>query len=205
MAEIMFCHGFEGRPGGTKAQHLEAAFNTQVSSPALSAHGFGLEAQVGVALAAIDAQPNLRCVVGSSMGGLVAAVAAHRRPDRALRLVLMAPALNIAALWAERLGEAGLAAWAARGSLAYPHAGVGHTVEIPWGALAEAQAQAEVAVTHPAELVHGLDDDVVPLSVSTALLARSPGVTRLTVTPDGHRLLDSLPVMVEAVRRLRGG
>lgn len=190
---------------GTKAQHLAQALGCEVASPDLYARGFTFEQQVAVALAALDGVPTIHTVVGSSLGGFVAAVVASRRLDRRLRLVLLAPAVNIHALWTHRLGADGLAAWAARGALRYDHAGVGRTIEIPYDAFTQAQAAAEVTVAHPAEILHGLQDDVVPVQVSLDLAARSPGVRRVSLTPDGHRLLASLDVMVEAVRRLGVG
>jgi predicted esterase len=53
----------------------------------------------------------------------------------------------------------------------------------------------------PTIIVHGVLDDVVPISVSRELAARDANV-ELIETDDGHRLAGSLDVIVEAVRRL---
>lgn len=197
-----FAHGFEGQPGGTKARYLYDVLGLDVVSPALFARGWGFEDQVSVILDHLDADPDLTLVVGSSMGGFAAAVAASRRPERPLRLVLLAPAVGLHRLWAERLGAEGMDTWRQMGTLLYRHQGVGRDIQIPWRMYAEAEAAAEVALSHPAIVIHGLDDDVVPMANSVALAQRSPGLRRLVLTPDGHRLLDSLPVMTEAVRLL---
>ncbi len=50
-------------------------------------------------------------------------------------------------------------------------------------------------------VIHGSDDDVIPIDVSRQLVARSPDA-RLIEREDGHRLVGSLDVLVEVVREL---
>jgi len=48
-------------------------------------------------------------------------------------------------------------------------------------------------------VIHGVHDDVVPVGLSRALVARSPHVV-LHEVEDGHRLVGSLDLLVEVVR-----
>jgi pimeloyl-ACP methyl ester carboxylesterase len=54
----------------------------------------------------------------------------------------------------------------------------------------------------PCIILHGIQDDVVPIGVSRALAARSGPHVHLKELNDGHRLKDSLSMLVHAVERL---
>jgi predicted esterase YcpF (UPF0227 family) len=84
MAKILFLHGLESTPGGTKAVYLERAGHT-VLNPALPKYSF--EESVAIAQGMIDRElPDV--IVGSSRGG---AVAMCLSPNGA-KTVLVAPA-----------------------------------------------------------------------------------------------------------------
>jgi pimeloyl-ACP methyl ester carboxylesterase len=197
---LLFCHGFEGHPEGGKPRALRA-WGHQVTAPLMYGRGWRFEDQVQTVLDAVDADPTMQVVVGSSLGGFAAAVAASRRSDRELRLLLLAPAVGLHQVWADRLGPEGLARWQATDALPYPHAGAG-PVTLPWALHAECRAHAEVVVTHPLVIVHGLADAVIPVNRSVELAARSPGLRRLYAVPDGHRLMASLATVREALAHL---
>lgn len=199
----LFAHGFEGVPDGRKARHLRGLGHT-VEAPLMSSRGWTLRDHVAVVHGVIDADPELRLLVGSSMGALAVAVAAAERPDRDLRLVLLAPAVGVHAMWAEQMGAAALAQWAERGTLAYPHQGVGRTVHLPYALYTECVAAADVRCAHPTAIVHGLADAVIPVQRAIDLAIRSPGLRRFVATADSHRLLDSLSEIdrsIDAVMR----
>lgn len=198
--KLLFCHGFEGHPDGGKPRALRA-WGHEVVAPLMYSRGWRFEDQVETALEALDADPKVQTIVGSSLGGFAAAVAASRRPQRDLRLLLLAPAVGLHQVWADRLGALGLAQWEAADALPYPHAGAG-PVTLPWALFEECRAHAEVSVTHPLVIVHGLSDAVIPVQRGVALAARSPGLRRLYAVPDGHRLMGSLPTVREALAYL---
>lgn len=197
----LYAHGFEGQPDGPKARYLERAGHTLIA-PAMNADGFCLADEVAIVLREIDQRPDLRLVVGSSMGALAAMVAATRRPSRSLRLVLLAPAVGVHDAWYRELGAEGLELWRTMGSLSYHHKGVGREVSLPYSLYTECAAAAKVVVHQPAVIVHGLHDAVIPVENAVALARRSPGVQRLIAVDDGHRLLDHLGCLGEAIRLL---
>ena len=195
----IFAHGFEGVPQGRKYRYLREALDLDVEAPFLPRKGFSLEDQVAVLLEVIDADPALRLAVGSSFGALALAIAAGRRPDRDLRLVLLAPAVGLHDVWAGQLGADGMALWQEEGYLQYRHQGVGQEVNLPYALWTQCRDEAGVIATHPTVVVHGLRDDVIPIQHAVAFAVRSPGVKRLYGVDDGHRLLDDLSIIGEAV------
>ncbi len=84
MANILFLHGLESRPGGSKAKHLENLGHT-VYNPAIPKWSF--EESISIAQKVIDDNP-VDVIVGSSRGG---AVAMCVNPGSA-KVVLIAPA-----------------------------------------------------------------------------------------------------------------
>ncbi len=200
--KVLFAHGFEGVPNGRKPRFLREALGYEVIAPHMYANGWRFEDQVQVLLDALDADPDIRLAVGSSMGGFAMAAAVARRPERDLRVLLMAPAVGLHQVWSEQLGDEAMSMWAEMGSLQYYHQGVGREVLLPYALWTQCRDAAEVVLTHPTIIIHGLHDETVPVENAVALAKRSPGVTTLYAVADGHRLLDSLPLMADAARRL---
>lgn len=201
----LFAHGFEGVPNGRKARYLREVLGYEVVAPLMNRTGWTFEDQVGMVLGALDDDPGLELLVGSSMGAFAVAVASARRRARALKLLLMAPAVGIHACWVEQLGTDGMKLWAEMGALQYHHQGVGQHVELPYTLWTQCRDEAEVRLTHPTVVVHGLRDEVIPVELAVGLAKRSPGVRRLYGVDDGHRLLDHLPLMGEALAVLGEG
>ena len=84
MTTLLFLHGLESQPGGTKARYLER-LGYSVFNPALPRESF--EDSVRIAQAIVDKeQPD--CIIGSSRGGAVA-MGLGQSPGS---LVLIAPA-----------------------------------------------------------------------------------------------------------------
>ena len=89
MVPIVFAHGLEGHPEGTKVQWLKK-------------QGFDVVAPDGQGLVLHDRLVDLEretrqggvLLVGSSYGGLAAAWLAQQYPDRFVGLLLLAPALH---------------------------------------------------------------------------------------------------------------
>ena len=88
---LVFLHGLETGPHGTKYQALRAVY------PALQAPDctdiFNAEERLAVVERALEGQRDL-VLVGSSFGGLVAVLFADRHPDRVRAYVLCAPAVH---------------------------------------------------------------------------------------------------------------
>ena len=89
MRRIVFLHGMESSPDGTKATYLREKFGAV--SPAL--RHLGLRQQVDSASKYLH-KKNKTVVVGSSLGGLAALGLVNRYANQIAHLVLLAPAVG---------------------------------------------------------------------------------------------------------------
>jgi len=89
---ILFLHGLESGPHGTKYQALSAAFGPGIIAPDCTGINDPEERLQKVAEALEDAEGPFICC-GSSFGGLLALMVADKYPERCVGLVLCCPAL----------------------------------------------------------------------------------------------------------------
>ncbi len=197
--KIVFAHGFEGVPTGSKPRYLSETLGHEVVAPLRNARGWTFEDQVSAVTDAMDAHPDAQLLVGSSMGGFAVSVAASRHPDRDLRVLLMAPAVGIHEVWAEALGEMGMGRWSDSGTRTHFHRGRGAEVQLPYARWTQCLDAAGVTLTHPSVIIHGLQDETISVDYAVALARRSPGLRRLYAVPDGHRLQASRHLMADAI------
>lgn len=150
---LFFFHGLESAPHGTKYQRLSESFD--VYSPDFQ--GMDIWERLEKAERVTEEMTDV-VVVGSSYGGLLAALLYSRHPDRFAGYVLMAPALYL-----------------------------------------EAADQVE-RMPDNAVVIHGTHDEVVPIDAVRQKCAEHG--LEVTEVDDGHRLHDSMELMVEAVEQV---
>jgi len=129
---------------------------------------------------------------GSSLGGLTAARLAERDP-RVVALVLLAPAFQLVARWRATLGPA-WDDWQRTGWREVLDYTTGKQVRVDHG-FVEDVAAIDVGfpeVRVPTLILHGTEDDVVPVRHSRIFAAGRSNV-RLVELADGHELVASLP------------
>ncbi len=113
-------------------------------------------------------------VVGSSMGGLVAAAAARQGAPMA-RLILLAPAFGFAR---RRLSGRRWAGYRRRGTMPTYHHARGRWLTLGPELLADLprwRDDDQWRLDLPVAILHGRRDDAVPLAESQAFAARQPG------------------------------
>jgi pimeloyl-ACP methyl ester carboxylesterase len=163
---LIYLHGFASGPQSSKAQFFRRRFEkigVTVQIPDLAEGSFerltlGGQLRVIEKLAAGD---DVR-LMGSSMGGYLAALYAARHPE-IRRIVLLAPAFGFARRWPLRLGEPAVAEWRRTGWLPVYHYGENTQSRVHYGLLEEAEQYEDYpAITQPALIFHGRGDDVVP-------------------------------------------
>lgn len=194
---ILYLHGFASGPQSSKGLFFEqrfAARGIEVDLPDLSGGDFErltLTGQLGV----IDQRVAARrpaAVIGSSLGGYLAALYAARHPGAFRALVLLAPGFGFARRWPESLGAEALRRWRDRGWHEVYHYGLKRQCRLDSRILADgAQYEDYPAVTDPTLVIHGSGDEVVDPRWSEEFARGRPNVTVELVDSD-HQLLDVL-------------
>lgn len=200
-----YLHGFASSPQAKKATALAVALEArgiELVRPDLNQPSFA-RLSLGAALAELDriaaAEPGERwCLVGSSLGGLMAAAWASLHPERIDKLVLLCPAFDGAARWPNIVGQAAFARWRQEGAIPLPDAS-GALVPVHWAFYEEmTRTAAYPEVTCPTLIVHGTRDQTVPIAGSRRYAAAHVNVSLLELDDD-HSLLASTPRIVEEV------
>lgn len=200
MTPILYLHGFASGPGSSKAQffreRLERA-GAAVEIPDLAAGDFEhltISGQLQVIEKA--AAGRSLALVGSSMGGYLAALYAARHPEVA-RLVLLAPAFAFARRWPDRMGPNGVEEWRRRGTMEVYHYAEKGPRPIAFSLLTDARQYEDFPdFRQPALIFHGIQDDVVPAAGSVTFAANHSNV-QLKLVDSGHELLNVLDLMAE--------
>lgn len=116
-------------------------------------------------------------LLGSSLGGYVAARFAELHPEAVEKLVLFCPGFDLQSRWPRVVGEVGLREWEERGFREFEGpAGVG-SVRVPWSFIEDGRRHpAFPKYKVPTLIIHGLNDEVVPVETTTkGLLGQGGG------------------------------
>jgi pimeloyl-ACP methyl ester carboxylesterase len=221
---VVYVHGFASHQRGEKALYFGERFLAQWCAYLtfdLRGHGAsgGMMEELTISRAIEDLDTVLvwarerfsRCIViGSSLGGQVAAWAAARRPEAVAANLLIAPAFGFYENRVRDLGEEGLARLLAEGRA---------TIRNEWVTVTVGRALVDDAARYPVDrlitsyrtptlIVHGTDDASVPVAGSVDFVRRSAArPLELVVFGGGdHRLTDRKAALFDAmegfVRRL---
>tara|TARA_B100000214_G_scaffold83247_1_gene56602 strand:+ start:4443 stop:5084 length:642 start_codon:yes stop_codon:yes gene_type:complete len=199
--KILFAHGLEGSPNGSKPTWMKESLGWEIICPEMSNNGWTIADQTEVIANAITENEDVDIVMGSSYGGLAIANASERFAKRDLRLVLLAPAFGLAENFRSIAGEQGLIKWENTGSRQYFHHGFGHEVEFGWDFITSADEMSWPNLHHPTIILHGSQDDIVPIE-SSRKVSESNELVEIIEVEDGHRLADSLHFIALAVQRV---
>jgi uncharacterized protein len=210
--QVLYLHGFASSPRSSKAawcrdRAIEAGFGFQC--PDLNAPAFEtltisrMLVQVQAIVATLP--PGPVALIGSSLGALVALFAAEERAQRAIgrrvdRLVLLAPALDVAPGLARHFGPARLAEWEATDALDVYHYGDARSRTLRWAFFEDARQFDAAAIrnTLPTLIYQGRRDLTVDHEMVARWAAGRPHVT-LHLLDDDHQLLGSLDRMWQGV------
>ncbi len=196
MNPIVYLHGFASGPRSAKAHFFAARLaegGLPLHIPDLSQGDFEHLTITGQ-LEAVDrvVAGGPATLIGSSMGGYVAALCAARNP-KVSRLVLLAPAFGLSAKWASVLGEERSREWESTGWLSVYHFGEGRERRLSFGLCEDGRRYEDYPnFEQPALIFHGRSDTVVPLENSIRFAHGRANVTLEPLDSD-HELLDVLP------------
>ena len=200
---MLYLHGFASGPGSRKAQYFKQRFaevGVSLEIPALDEGDFlhlTLSRQRDF-IERLTAPRRPRIVMGSSMGGYLAALYASEHPVDAL--IVLAPAVDFATRWRERLGEEQLAEWQRVGTMETFHHGLKQNTLIKYDLMEDApKHEPWPKVSAPTLVFHGLRDDVVPQAKVEHWVSQNPTAT-LRLVDAGHEFLECLELIFEETK-----
>lgn len=198
MSRIVYLHGFASGPSSKKARFFCERFaelGIGMEIPDLAEGNFErltISGQLAVIERATRGEPV--CLIGSSMGGYLAALYAARHPE-VDKLVLMAPAFSFAARWPEALGRSAMQDWERTGILKVFHYSEGREMNLGYQLVEDAQLYEDnPPFEQPALIFHGTNDTVVPPAYSVTFAQQHPNAT-LRLMDSGHELINVLDAM----------
>ena len=196
MPEILYLHGFASGPSSHKGSFFARQFaqiGATVHQPDLNEgdfRGLTISRQAATAARLVrEIRPEL--VIGSSLGGYVAAVCAGIElltPP----LVLLAPAFGFPSRWSERLGPEAMEEWKRKGEMDVYHYGDQRMRPIGYQLYEDSLWFPEHPdVKQPTLIFHGKRDDVVSPEQSVRFAWGRPNV-QLELLDSDHALTDVL-------------
>ncbi len=135
-------------------------------------------------------------LIGSSLGGYLAARWAELRPRRVDRLLLLCPGFDLAGRWKDVLGASDLERWRASGTHPVPDA-AGRLQALHWEFVEDARRHPAYPEPRcPVRIVHGTRDGTIDVAYSKRYAATREGVDLVEVDDD-HRLTASIERILE--------
>ncbi len=210
MVFYVYLHGFASNPYSAKAQRLRDRFRSvgrSLATPDLNQDDFAhlsLSRQIQQVEALFPPPPSPVVVIGSSFGGLTAARLGDRHPQID-RIVLLAPAFGFLDHWLARLGSEQVQQWQQTGFVSVYHYGEQQKLPLHYGFIADAAQYADHQLQRPVPtlILHGTQDDVIPIQASQDYAAQRPWVRLIELDSD-HALTDSHDQIWAAVQDFCG-
>ncbi len=201
----MYLHGFASSSGSAKGQFFRERFKglgVDLILPDLDEGDFEtltISSQLQlVSKLCKDTGPRL--LMGSSLGGYLAALHAARPDTDPVPLVLLAPAFDFVRRWNIRLGK-GMERWKQNGSVELYHYGLKAPANLGYWFYQDAlQYEPFPEVTTAVKILHGLKDEVVDPELSKTYANRQPNVAVEWFDSD-HQLLNVTAGLWKSVKK----
>lgn len=206
--KFVYLHGFSSGPGSKKARYFAerlADSGVELLIPDLAAGDFEhltISGQLNVIERVAGGAPV--SLIGSSLGGYLAALYASRRTQEVQRVVLLAPAFSFSTIFPASLGEERLEQWRRTGKLPVFHYGEGAMRILGYQLAEDSKLYPDFPdFKQPALLFHGRHDASVPVALSERFAAAHSNV-RLRIMDSDHELIDVLgPLCEETIEFLK--
>ena len=200
ISSILYLHGFASGPESTKGLFFRkqfAALGIPVDLPDLNGGSFEsltITGQLEIIESCVAGSlPS--AIIGSSLGGYLAALYAARHPKQVQSLVLLAPGFGFGRRWPEWLGQQTVQRWKAEGWMEMYHYGLKRHVRLGYQLLEDSQRYEDYPdVRDPTLIFHGTRDVVVSPRYSEEFAKGRPNV-RLEFLDSDHELVDMLDTM----------
>jgi uncharacterized protein len=198
---VFYLHGFASSPKSTKVGYFTdrlLGHGIIVRCPDFNQPDFTtmtltrMVEQLGGELAALGGES--ATLIGSSLGGTLAILAAARFPAQVERLVLLAPAVMFAKAGHHLLPPERIEEWRRRGTLPFFHYAAGGERDLDFAFYEDSLRHDafNTAFEQPAMIFQGLQDASVDYRTVEAFARKRTNVT-LALLEDDHQLIASLP------------
>lgn len=190
--QYIYLHGFASSPKSTKAQEIKSYFDERqinITIPDLNAGDFS-HLTITRQLYQVASLFNSDAVtlIGSSLGGLTSAHLGEIYPQ-VQRLVLLAPAFGFLSHWIPKLGDEKIQRWQQENYFMVHHYGENCELPLHYEFVTDAAKYTEEKLQRsiPTLILHGLHDEVIPISASYQFVTTRPWV-RLVELDSDHAL-----------------
>lgn len=209
MRSYVYLHGFASSPRSIKAQYLHDRFcslGLTLHCPDLNQNDFytlTLSRQIqqveSLLLEAIEANVPVT-LIGSSFGGLTAAWLTERCPQ-VDRLILLAPAFQFLEHWLPKLGTEQIDRWRTEDAMLTYHYSEQKMLPISYQIVTDLTQYDEATLQRPIPtlILHGQQDEVIPIAASRSFAAQRPWVRLIELNSD-HALGDVQSEIWQAIR-----
>lgn len=197
---IVYLHGFASSANSTKGRYFGDRLRERGAS--LVCPDFNLPDFATMTMSRMLAQLRQEIengdrpvtLIGSSLGGTLAILAAATLPTRVARLVLLAPAVMFAKPGHHLLPPERIEEWRRNGSLPFFHYAFGEARALDFAFYDDSLRYdaLNAAFTQPALVFQGLHDRSVDARTVEEFARTRPNVT-LSLLEDDHQLIASLP------------
>lgn len=205
-SEYIYLHGFASSPLSSKARYLGDRFARErinLNILDLNQGNFShltLTRQLEQVAACFPSPDTLVTIIGSSFGGLTAAHLAEKY-SQVERLILLAPAFGFISHWLAQLGEEKLKQWQVEGYYQVYHYGKGREVPLHFQFLEDLRQYEDSNLQRSVStlILHGIKDDVIPITSSRAYAQNRPWVELIELDSD-HSLIDVMPQIWQQIQ-----
>ena len=201
----IYLHGFSSGPGSTKAKFLQECFakiGIELLVPDLNQGDFThltVTRQIEQVVDLLPKDGSPVTLIGSSLGGWISAIIAQEH-SQIQQLVLLAPAFDFLHHWLPKIGDRQLNSWQNTGYLSIYHHALKDLSPLHYNFLLDARKYPLSAIDRHLRtlIIHGINDDVIPISASRNFVRERPWVELLEWESD-HQLTDATDSLPETL------
>jgi uncharacterized protein len=201
----IYLHGFASGPKSTKAQDLHNRcdrVNIDLQVPDLNQGDFShltISRQVAQVIDLLPTDGSAVTLIGASLGGLTAAIVARDYPQ-VNRLILLAPAFEFTTHWLPKIGAEKLKSWANNRYLPIYHHARQDPLPLHYNFVIDAGRYSVFTSDRlvPTLIIHGIHDDVIPISASRDFAAKHPWVSLVEIDSN-HALIDAIDLIWQEI------